>query len=56
MDEFRMTPFLEECYEEERNGGLLQVNSKFRFLKANRRFFLPPNEPKQNVIPNPFIH
>jgi hypothetical protein len=42
-------------YEEGRNGGLPKGNSKFLFLKANRRFFLPPYEPKQYVIPNPFI-
>jgi hypothetical protein len=28
-------------WEEGRNGGLPQENSKFSFLRANRRFFLP---------------
>jgi len=28
---------------------------KVPILKAKRRFFLPPYEPKQHVIPNPFI-
>jgi len=35
-----------KSYEEGRNGGLPGENSKSRFLKANRRFFLPPFEPK----------
>jgi hypothetical protein len=39
-------------YEEGRNGGLPRGNSKFIFLRAYRRFFLPPYEPKQPVIPN----
>ena len=30
---------------EGRNGGLPKGNFKSRFLKANRRFFLPPYEP-----------
>jgi len=39
-------------YEEGRNGGLPQGNSKSVNLKANRRFCLPSYEPKQYVIPN----
>jgi hypothetical protein len=31
-----------KSYEEGRNGGLPQENLNSRFLKANRRFFLPP--------------
>jgi len=40
-------------YEEGRNGGLPQGSSKSIFLKANRRFCLPPYEPKRYVIPIP---
>jgi hypothetical protein len=34
-------------WEEGRNGGLPQGNSKSIFLKANRRFFLPHASPKR---------
>jgi len=40
-------------YEEGRNGGLPQGNAKSIFLKTNRRFCLPPYDPKEYVIPIP---
>jgi hypothetical protein len=46
---------LGERLEEGRNGGLHFKIWTLNLPGANRRFFLPPYEPKQNVIPNPFI-
>jgi len=50
-----MTPFLGRVMRKEETAVCPPGNSKSILLKANRRFFLPPYEPKQYVIPNEAI-